>query len=98
MNASLLTVSAVLVLSFSSLVLAQGKADPSKGNASKDAASAKDGKGAASSADTKFMHDMLEADLAELEAGKMASGKASDAKVKQFAQHMVDDHGAGLKE
>jgi putative membrane protein len=51
-----------------------------------------------SKADAKFLRDMGEADLAEVEAGKLASGKASSPEVKKFAEHMVEDHGKGLSE
>ncbi len=43
-------------------------------------------------ADAKFVREAAIANMAEIEAGKLAQQKASDPKVKQFAQHMVDDH------
>lgn len=46
--------------------------------------------------DMKFMREMAQANLAEVQAGKMAASKASSAEVKKFAQHMVDDHGKQL--
>ena len=36
--------------------------------------------------------------LAEIEAGKLAAGKAENPKVKEFGQHMVDEHGKMLEE
>jgi putative membrane protein len=48
--------------------------------------------------DTKMMRDIAQADLAEVQAGKLAASKASSAEVKKFAQHMVDDHGKHLSE
>jgi len=51
-----------------------------------------------SGADSSALKDMAQANIAEVEAGKMALDKAQDPKVKQFAQMMVDDHSKGLKE
>lgn len=39
-----------------------------------------------------FMHDAASDGLAEVELGKLAAAKATDAGVKAFAQRMVDDH------
>ena len=50
------------------------------------------------SEDMKFLRGMAQANLAEVQAGKMAQGKAQNAEVKKFAQHMVDDHGKALSE
>lgn len=48
--------------------------------------------------DAKLLRDLAEANLAEVQAGKVALEKASSGEVKKFAQHMVDDHGKMLKE
>lgn len=48
--------------------------------------------------DAQYLRRMGEADLAEVEAGKLAQQKASSAEVKKFSQHMVDEHGKGMKE
>ena len=45
-----------------------------------------------SRADANLMHDLAQANLAEIEAGKMAQSKTKNDQVKQFAQKMVDDH------
>ena len=42
--------------------------------------------------DKHFMNEAAQAGLAEVKLGKIAVDRASDAKVKQFAQMMVDDH------
>lgn len=44
-------------------------------------------------ADRKFIADASAAGMAEVEAGRLAAAKANDPRVKEFGQHMVDDHG-----
>jgi putative membrane protein len=48
--------------------------------------------------DMKFMREMMQANLAEVRAGKMAASKASSGEVKKYGQHMVDDHSKALSE
>ncbi len=48
--------------------------------------------------DRKYFREMAQANLAEVETGKVAQSKASSDEVKQFAQHMVQDHGKMLDE
>ena len=48
--------------------------------------------------DMKFLREMAQGNLAEVQAGKMAQGKAQNPEVKKFAQHMVEDHGKALSE
>ncbi len=48
--------------------------------------------------DAKILKDMAGADMAEVQAGKAASSKASSDDVKKFAQQMQDDHGKNLSE
>jgi putative membrane protein len=50
------------------------------------------------SRDAKEMKQLAVANMAEIEAGKLALEKAQDPKVKEFAQHMVDDHTKMLDE
>src|SRR5215472_17404311 len=50
------------------------------------------GKTQPSATDTKFMKTLAERGMAEVEAGKLASEKASDPGVKQFGEQMVKDH------
>ena len=45
-----------------------------------------------SPADKKFMKDAAEGGIAEVELGRLAAEKASNADVKKFGQRMVDDH------
>ena len=42
--------------------------------------------------DVTFMKKLAQGGLAEVEVGKMAVKRANDKDVKEFAQHMVDDH------
>ena len=42
--------------------------------------------------DTDFLTKAAQGGLAEVELGKLASTKATNAEVKKFAQQMVDDH------
>lgn len=57
------------------------------------------GQGAtASTQDAKFARDIAQANLAEIETGKLAASKAQSDAVKQFAQHMVEEHSQLLKQ
>jgi putative membrane protein len=51
-----------------------------------------------SSADQEFLAKATEGGLKEVELGKLASQKASNADVKAFAARMIDDHGKGNAE
>ena len=69
----------------------------------KDSPSAKEAKkegkkGGLAGDDAKFMRQMAQSDLAEVQAGKLGAQKASSGEVKKYAQHMVDDHGKQLSE
>lgn len=48
--------------------------------------------------DARNLKALAEANLAEIEAGKLAAEKATNADVKKFAQQMVDEHGKQLQE
>src|SRR5690349_2465826 len=43
-------------------------------------------------ADASAMKKLAGANLAEIEAGKLAASRAQNAEVKKFGQHMVDEH------
>lgn len=51
-----------------------------------------------SRADKKAIEDIAMANMAEVEAGKLALSKSQNAEVKAFAQKMVDDHSKALSE
>lgn len=52
--------------------------------------------GKTSRADAGMLRDIAHANLAEIATGKLAVEKATDPKVKEFAQTMVDDHTKAL--
>jgi putative membrane protein len=54
--------------------------------------------GAMSKADQKIVMDLAQANMAEIEAAKMAQGKSQNEQVKIFAQQMIDDHTKALAE
>jgi putative membrane protein len=80
MKSALLTL--VLTLAASSLTLAQMH-DPSSGS---------DMMVKSSSTDATFLKKLAEGDLAEVDAGRLASQKSSNADVKEFGEQMVKDH------
>ena len=51
-----------------------------------------------SRSDQRYFTDLAKANLAEIEAGKLALDKAGSEAVKTYAKHMVDDHGKMLEE
>lgn len=52
--------------------------------------------GSLSKGDQKILEKMALANMAEVEAGKMAQTKSQNEQVKSFAQQMIDDHGKAL--
>jgi putative membrane protein len=46
--------------------------------------------------DASMLKNIAEANLAEVESGKLALDKSQNSEVKQFAQMMVDDHSKAL--
>ena len=51
----------------------------------------------ASTSDSSFLSQAIEINQAEVEIGRLASSKATDKRVKSFADMMVKDHSGGLK-
>jgi putative membrane protein len=47
-------------------------------------------------ADAAMLKDIAQANMAEIETGKLALEKSSNGEIKEFAQMMVDDHSKGL--
>jgi putative membrane protein len=48
--------------------------------------------------DQKIVTDMAQANMAEIEAAKLAQSKSQNEQVKSFAQQMIDDHTKALGE
>jgi putative membrane protein len=48
--------------------------------------------------DKNALQKLAAGDMAEIEAGKLAAQKGSNAEVKKFGQHMVDEHSKMLEE
>jgi putative membrane protein len=65
----------------------QGGSASGMGNTSTTA-----GGGKLDAQDKKFMQTAMEGNMAEIQLGQLALQKASSDQVKQFAQHMIDDH------
>jgi predicted outer membrane protein len=70
----------------------------SAGGAAASGTAAAAGKSSLSKADEKILMDMAHANIAEVEAGKIAQSKSKNDQVKSFAQQMIDDHGKALTE
>jgi putative membrane protein len=84
---------ACAALAASPAVFAQGK------DSSRDAsAKTEQKKGGLAGQDRKYFQEMAQANMAEVETGKLAQQKASSDDVKKFAEHMVEDHGKLLQE
>lgn len=49
-----------------------------------------------SRADKKMLMDMAQANMAEIEEGRLAQSKSQNEQVKNFAQQMIDDHTKAL--
>jgi len=52
--------------------------------------------GTLSKSDQKILQGIAQANIDEVEAGKMAQSKSQNDQVKSFAQQMIDDHGKAL--
>jgi len=48
--------------------------------------------------DQRRMKDIAEANIAEIDAGKLALSKSQNSQVRSFAQKLIDDHTKALKE
>lgn len=59
---------------------------------------ARQGGSAPSATDTKFMKDAAADNMAEVEAGRLASEKAARTDVRDFGRMLVDDHSRALDE
>jgi putative membrane protein len=87
-----IALAACAVLAASPAVLAQSK------DTKESSAKTESKKGGLAGQDRKYFQEIAQANLAEVETGRLAQKKASSDEVKKFAQHMVDDHGKMLDE
>jgi putative membrane protein len=51
-----------------------------------------------SRSDRKLVTQLAQANLAEIEAGRIAQGKTQNEQVRNFAQQMIDDHTSALQD
>src|SRR5438094_9451887 len=83
----------------SSLVLLAALAvSPAFAQEAKEVKQAPEKAKAAAPTDPQIADIALTAHNIDIDRGKLALSKTKNAEVKQFAQQMVDDHGAGVKE
>ena len=71
--------------------LSTGTENTTTGNTAEDTTAAESK--TAMNPDSHFVMEAAEGSMAETEYGKLAADKASNAKVKEFGQRMVTDHG-----
>jgi predicted outer membrane protein len=76
---------------------ASGAGAAATGGAATSAASSAPG-GSMSKGDQKALVDMAQANMAEIEGGKLAQSKSQNDQVKTFAQQMIDDHTKALND
>ncbi len=76
----------------------QSKDSQSAQRADKKSSKSDAAKGGLQGRDLRYFNDLAQANMAEVEAGKLAQNKAQSEEVKKFAQHMVEDHGQMLEE
>jgi putative membrane protein len=69
---------------------------PSTSGSTSGASEASSGK--LSSEDQEMMQDIAHANLAEIEVGKLALEKSKNEQVRKYAQRLIDDHTAAMKE
>ena len=92
---------AVAACAFAATLPAAAQSASSRGDQAtetRSAAGKSDQAGKPSKGDQRFMRDIAQANLAEIETGKLAQEKASKDEVKQFGKTMVDDHTKALSE
>ncbi|WP_185868152.1 DUF4142 domain-containing protein [Variovorax sp. DXTD-1] len=98
---SRLGLAAVASCAFAAALPAGAQSASSRGDQATQTSSAagkSDQAGKPSKGDQRFMRDIAQANLAEIETGKLAQEKASKDEVKQFGKTMVDDHTKALSE
>jgi predicted outer membrane protein len=76
----------------------QSSSGMSQGASGAGATAGASGKSSLSKGDEKILKDMAQANMSEIEAGKLAQGKSQNDQVKSFAQQMIDDHTKALND
>lgn len=93
--------SAALAVAFASLPLAaqaQTQAQTSPASPPARAATQDPAGGKLNAADARALREMQQANMAEVTTGKLALEKSQSSEVKAFAQKMIDDHSAAMKD
>ena len=102
LRAPSLIVAAALAAAFSvQPAAAQPAGTQPSGSMSSGNASSKGTGGSASQlqrADEGMLRDIAQANLAEIETGRIALDKSKDERVRKFAQQMIDDHSTAIKD
>jgi predicted outer membrane protein len=75
-----------------------GGGTASTGGTAAAGATAAAGKSTLDKADEKMLKAMAQANIDEIEAGKLAQSKSQNDQVKSFAQQMIDDHSKALSD
>ena len=87
-------ISFLVAMAFAAWPLTAVPQQAKKGEKAEQAAT----KGGLSQQDMRRFTSIAQANLAEIECGKLALDKAKSPEVKDFAKHMVEDHGRMLEE
>jgi putative membrane protein len=92
--------SAALAVAFASVPLAaQAQAQTAPASPPPARAATQDqAAGKLNAADARALREMQQANMAEVATGKLALEKSQSSDVKAFAQKMVDDHSAAMKD
>jgi putative membrane protein len=93
MKRMFVTAGLACALAVPGLVSAQTSGAATPPHSAKTSQGHADHKGMLAAADKAFATEAAMGGMAEVELGKLAVEKASNADVKQFGQRMVDDHG-----
>jgi putative membrane protein len=96
---ALLAATATALFMASPLLQAQGAATQGSSSSAQGSQAQGKAKGSSlSSAERKFLMTAAQHNMAEVEVGKMAEGKAASPEAKKFGQQMVQDHSKALDE
>lgn len=94
-------ISAIAMLLGASGVYAQSSQNAATGGSAQSGTTMGAGQAASGSlsrSDRKLVTELAQANLAEIEAGRIAQGKTQNEQVRNFAQQMIDDHTKALQD